>query len=185
MQSNVILRNIRKKSEYENIPALSHFDALPESLQQPWSLLCELAFQTLSEDKIVFSHDDLRTKFQTLSLGSEVFFFGLLQSAESILVDGRGVSFHFLHLTFQEYLAALYLVRQPPSRQLQLCQSYAGSARFEMVWRFFFGINFAICKQTVDPNILKVLVSNVSNNIFLLFHFALEANQGSVDSLVA
>ena len=139
---NVTLRNIQKRPEYERVRSLSHFDALPESLRQPWSLLCELAFQTLSEDKIVFSHEDLSRKFQNLTLDSKLLCFGLLQSAESILVDGHGVSFHFLHLTFQEYLAALYLVRQPTDKQLQLCRSYAGSKRFDMVWRFFLGINF-------------------------------------------
>ena len=187
---NVTLRNIQKRPEYESIHSLSRFDALPESLWQPWSLLCELAFQTLSEDKIVFSHEDLSRKFQNLTLDSELFCFGLLQSAESILIDGHGVSFHFLHLTFQEYLAALYLVRQPPDKQLQQCWSYAGSHRFQMVWRFFFGINFAICKQAINPDIPRVLLNAYSNiylasNTLLLCHFAFEANQGSMDALVA
>ena len=187
---NVALRNIQKRPEYKSICSLPRFDALPESLRQPWSLLCELAFQTLSEDKIVFSHEDLSRKFQNLTSDSELFCFGLLQSAESILVDGHGVSFHFLHLTFQEYLAALYLVRQPPDKQLQQCRSYAGSHRFRMVWRFFFGINFAICKQAINPDIPRVLLNACSNtyldsNTLLLCHFAFEANQGSMDALVA
>ena len=191
---NVILRNIRKKPESENIAALSHFDALPDSLQQPWSLLCEIAFQTLSKDRIIFSYEDLNIKFPNLSLGGEVFSFGLLQSAESILVDGHGVSFHFLHLTFQEFLAALYLVRHPTDKQLQLCQLYAGSEHFVMVWRFFFGIKFVICKQAFDSKILTVLVNNdavsyshryLYDKILLLSHFALEANQKSVDTLIA
>ena len=180
---NVILRNIQKIPKYESIPSLPHFDALPEGLRQPWSLLCEIAFQTLSEDKIVFSHEDLSRTFQGLSLGKEVFCFGLLQSAESILVDGHGVSFHFLHLTFQEYLAALYLVRQPPDKQLQLCQSYARSQRFDMVWRFFFGISFRVYKQPVDSNVLKKLVDTFFYNL-QLFHFAFEANHRSTDILV-
>ena len=148
---NVTLRNIKKKSAYKSIPSLSQFDALPESLQQPWSLLCELAFQTLCEDKIVFSHEDLSMlKFQGISLDSEIFCFGLLQSAESILIDGCGISFHFLHLTFQEYTAALYIVRQPLDKQLQLCWSCAGLKHFQMVWRFFFGISFSVCTQPVN-----------------------------------
>ena len=188
---NIILRNIQKKSEYESIPSLPHFDSLPNSLQQPWSLLCELAFQTLSEDRIVFSHEDLSTRFKNLSLDSEVFFFGLLQSAESILVDGRGVSFHFLHLTFQEYLAALYLVRQPPEKQLQLCGSYAESKRFEMVYRFFFGLNFSVCNKPVDSDVSKLLVGaypdiqHNASNTQTLCHFALEANQGTTTHLIA
>ena len=181
---NVVLRNIQKRPRYDSIPSLSHFDALPESLQQPWSLLCELAFQTLSEDRIVFSHEDLSMRFKNLTLNSEVFCFGLLQSAESILIDGRGVSFHFLHLTFQEYLAALYLVRQPLDKQLQLCWSYAGSKRFDMVWRFFFGISFTICNQSDNSNVAKVLIGYHTLYASNLCHFAFEAKQRSVDILI-
>jgi Ran GTPase-activating protein (RanGAP) involved in mRNA processing and transport len=182
---NVILRNIQKKSEYESIPSLPHFDSLPSSLEQPWSLLCELAFQTLSKDKIVFSHEDLGIN---LTLESEIFSFGLLQSAESVLVDGHGVSFHFLHLTFQEYLAALYLVRQPTDQQLQLCRSHAGSWRFEMVWRFFFGLSFSVCNKPVDVVVSKLLVDaywGYGTNMLLLGHFVLEANQRTINDLIA
>ncbi len=183
---NVVLHNIQKMSRYENIPSLSHFGALPKTLQQPWSLVYELAFQTLSEDKIVFSHEDISVRFQDLAIGSEVFCFGLVQSAESIMVDGHGVSFHFLHLTFQEYLAALYLVRQPTDRQFQLCQSYAKSERFKMVWRFFFGLSFTICDHPVNSDVAKLLVDAYYHQIYTqnLSHFAFEAKHRSVDSLV-
>ena len=183
---NVILRNIRKKSEYKSIPSLPHFDSLPDSLQQPWSLLCELAFQTLSEDKIVFSHKDLAMRFKGLTLDSGISCFGLLQSAESVLVDGYGVSFHFLHLTFQEYLAALYLVRQPTDTQLQLCRSLAESKhlkRFEMVWRFFFGLSFSVCNKPVGVDVSKLLVDNTITTLSLC-HFALEANYRAINDLI-
>ena len=117
-------------------------------------------------------------------MDSGIFCFGLLQSAESVLVDGHGVSFHFLHLTFQEYLAAFYLVRQPTDKQLQLCRrSLAGSKRFEMVWRFFFGLSFSVCNKPVDAGVSKQLVyahhaeyGHIINTLSLC-HFALEANQ--------
>ena len=60
------------------------------------------------------------------SLGASPFWskrilrFGLLQSAESV---GVGISFHFFHLTFQEYLVALYLTRQPTDEQLENFQT--------------------------------------------------------------
>ena len=183
---NVILRNMKKIPQYENVPSLSQFDAVPDSLQQPWSLLCELAFQTLCEDRIIFSYGDVRMNLHNLTLDSKVLCFGLLQLAESIFVDGHGVSFHFLHLTFQEYLAALYLVRQPTDKQLQLCQSYVGSQRFKMVWRFFFGISFTVYDKPVDSNVSKVLLESDCNDITLtLCHYAFEASNRSMDLLVA
>ena len=110
---NVILRNIQKKEAFSSIKNLSNFDSLPESLQQSWWFLCKFAFQALKEDQIAFSEEDLVTIFP-LGL-DKILWFGLLQSSESILETGCGVSFHFLHLTFQEYLAALHLVIQPES----------------------------------------------------------------------
>ena len=77
-------------------------------------------------------------------MDDRVLCFGLLQSTESILETGYGVSFHFLHLTFQEYLAALHLTRQTPDKQLDVFRSHKpkiSSNRFRMVWKFFFGIN--------------------------------------------
>jgi hypothetical protein len=113
----------------------------------------------------------------------------LLQSAESVLVDGHGVSFHFLHLTFQEYLAALYLVKQPTDKQLQLCRSHAGSQRFEIVWRFFFGLSFSVCKKPVGVDVSKLLLDPYvfwhKSHALPLCHFALEANQTTINDLIA
>ena len=109
---NIILRSIHKFPTYENIVSFSSFDDLPETLQQSWWLLCEFAFHTLKKDKLIFSDKELRDFFpQGLSL-DDIHCFGLLQSSVSMLEVGCGRSFHFLHKTFQEYLAALFLVKQ-------------------------------------------------------------------------
>ena len=71
----------------------------------------------------------------------------MLQSAEFVFETGRGVSFHFLHLTFQEYLAAQHLVKQPPNEQVEVFQSNT-SVHFDMIRRFFFGIY--ICETTME-----------------------------------
>ena len=108
---NHIIRSIHKFPTYDNIVSLSSFDDLPETLQQSWWLLCEFAFQTLKEDKLIFSDKELRDFFpQGFSL-DDIHCFGLLQFSVSMLEVGCGRSFHFLHKTFQEYLAALFMVK--------------------------------------------------------------------------
>ena len=185
---NIILRNVQKILKYGELSSLPNFDALPESLKQPWSHLCELAFFTLSEDKIVFSHEDLNERFPHLRLDEEIFCFGLLQSAESIMEVGHGVSFHFLHLTIQEYLAALYAVRQPPDVQLKLIQSHV-CLRFEMVWRFFFGISCTVYggQNGLDAQVSKLLIDAYYSDLTILplYHFGLEANQRDIDFYIA
>ena len=141
---NFILRNIRKLDIYKSILKLPKFDSLPADLRQSWWLLCEFAFRALEKDQFIFSQEELEAFFpEGLALDKRILCFGLLQSAESV---GVGISFHFLHLTFQEYLAALYLTRQTTDKQLENFQTYKPKSmlsqhRFEMVWKFFFGIN--------------------------------------------
>ena len=145
---NVILRNIQKKDAFKNVLSLPNFNALPKDLQQSFKLLCEFAFQSLEKYQIVFSQEELVDFFpKGLDSVEKILCFGLLQSAETVLETGHGVSFHFIHLTFMEYLAALYLVEQPQHGGLsELSQKdndpYAKS-RFTMVWRFFFGFKFS------------------------------------------
>jgi hypothetical protein len=164
----IILRNIRKIDAYCFVLSLPTFDALPADLQQPWWLLCEFAFQALEKDQLVFSREELKAFFpEGLSSDKMILCFGLLQSAESI---GFGISFHFLHLTFQEYLAALHLARQSSDEQLDFFQSHKSpnplspiSNRFIMLIKFFFGINhFEI--SGVNADIIQQMFECIASN---------------------
>ena len=167
---NVIWRNINKTSPCK---ALNKFDDLPESLQQAWWLLCELAFRALEKDKIVFSGEEISTILPQglTALDEKIYCFGLLQSADSILKVGHGLSFHFLHLTFQEYLSALYLTRQPPATYLELL--HTKTKRFAVVWRFLFGMH-KLDYFEISPNVNKLLIDSKIDGLSLC-HCALEA----------
>ncbi len=118
---NIILRNLQKNEAYKSIKSVADFNALPDDLIESWQLLCEFAYRAMEEDQIVFSREKLATFFpQGLALDEKILCFGLLQSAEPILETGCGVSFHFLHQVFQEYLAALHIVKQPYDKQLEI-----------------------------------------------------------------
>ena len=138
----------QKYKECENITSLSSFREIPKVLQTYWWCLCEFAFWAIEKDKIVFSHNETKGFFPEgrTSLDKNVGCFGLLQSFKALLSGGvgQGLSFNFLHLTIQEYLAALHLVRQSSDVQLKVCQSHATNFRFEMVWRFYFGIGYNV-----------------------------------------
>ena len=139
---NIIIRNIRKSLlSNKDAMTLSNFDSIPDELKQSWDLLCEFALSTLKRRQIVFSQDELVSFWPHGSiLDKNVLSFGLLQGVQSLLGVGSGMSFHFLHLTFHEYLAALCLTKQPLEMQKQVCSDYAKTGRFDMVVRFLFGI---------------------------------------------
>ena len=179
---NVMIRNIQKKFAFKNIRSLFNFNALPKDLHQPFWGLCEFAFQMLKKNVIVFSQEEL-VEFlpQGLALDDKILCFGLLQSVETVLETGHGVSFHFLHLTFQEFLASLYLSRQPPETQLEVFRAHCSERHFTLIWRFFFGICFSNTKLEV----IRYLHDNYhSVEELSLCHCAFEAQNDVVKSEV-
>ena len=186
----LILRNIRKVHAYNSVLSLSKFDALPADLQQSWWLLCEFAFQALEKDTLVFSQEELEEFFPEGSSSNGRFLcFGLLQSAESV---GFGMSFHFLHLTFQEYLAALHLARQSQEKQLDLFKLHKSNGlpfkdRFRIVNRFFFGINrfldFNADMSSYIQQIFECIAGEpwLNPDILSLYHCAFEAHNDFIN----
>ena len=145
---NILLRNIRKS--YPSFESITSFDTLPGNLSKSWWHLCKFAFLALARDSIVFSQDELIHFYpQGLNLDKEILCFGLLQYSKPILDTGYGMSFHFLHLTFQEYLAALHFVKQPLNNCL-FESSMATKSHFLMVLRFSSGIFFKNLLVTYD-----------------------------------
>ena len=184
---NVMFRNIQKNDAFKEILSLSNFIALPKDLQQPFWRLCEFAFQMLKKNQIVFSQEEL-VEFlpQGLALDDKILCFGLLQSVETVLETGHGVSFHFLHLTFQEFLASLYLSRQPPETQLEVFRTHCNESHFTLIWRFFFGICFCNteCGTKCDIKQVVYCVPNNFMSMLSLCHCAFEAQNYVVTSEV-
>ena len=191
---NLVLRNIRKIETYVHVLDLTRFESLPTNLQHSWWLMCQFAFQALEKDQLVFSQEELKLFFPTgLAFDKRILCFGLLQSTESV---GFGISFHFLHLTFQEYLAALHLARQPLVKQLEIFhlhkpKDHLSPGRFAMVWRFFFGINqflnFSSDTRSFIQQTFECVAGSVSSayqNILSICHCAFEAHNDIINNEV-
>ena len=115
--------------------------------------------------------------------------FGVLQSSSLEYETGCGVSFNFLHLTIQEYLAALHLMRQPLDFQLEILHSHiqSSSGISDMALQFFFGVLFSrdIEKDSIDSimhhatgmhmSLLERMASAVFPQPLHLSHCAFEA----------
>ena len=138
---NVMLRSLKKTNPETSYIALESFDDIPIAKQEMFWITCAFAYNCLSEDRLVFTESKVASTLpQVLDFSDKFLCLGLLQCARSLLPVGQGLSFHFAHLTIQEFLAALHLVTLPNEEKLKVCEAYAGSIRFDMVWRFVFGL---------------------------------------------
>ena len=202
---NVILRDIKKK--FPDFPiglSLSNFDSIPSQLEPYWWLTCKFAFEALSNDRLVFTEEELASFFPVgLDSSHKFLCFGLLQSARSLLPVGHGLSFHFLHLTFQEYLAALHLVTLSTEEQLEVVRTRGNSSRFATVCRFYFGLGIKkqgscirqVSRKVVclDEKVVDTFLSLSADSSMLYpselallkCHCALEAKNDIVSSTVA
>ena len=85
-----------------------------------------------------------RKDFETLGLSVKNFeTLGLMQRVRELYVgEATAVSYNFLHLTVQEYLAAFHLSQQPVEKQVKHLREYkkATDKQFHMVLRFLCGI---------------------------------------------
>ena len=180
---NLVLRNIRKLDTYKSVSELLKFDSLPADLQQSWWLLCEFAFEALEKDQLVFSEEDAELDLEVF-VSKGLARFGLLQAAESECGDK---SFHFLHLTFQEYLAALHLTRQPTDKQHEIFQSHL-KYRSVMFLKFFFGLNDFSSDTAIVSDILQMLEDKVpdilSDTPLTFCHCAFEAQNNLINDKI-
>ena len=115
---------------------------LPKRVLEDLQRLCGLAYEGVSQQKIVFS-----------SLPEGVSTLGLLQTVPQVYNEGEGrVSYNFLHYTVQEYLAALHLSHLQPYQLISITdtnyrrlvtgygRSYYEATQFRTTFQFLAGI---------------------------------------------
>ncbi len=175
---SIILRNLKKK--IPDCPInLNSFDEVPNALQDTFWLICEFAYECLLLNQLVFSEVELSSRLP--EVGDKLYCFGLLQSARSLLPVGHGLSFHFAHLTIQEFLAALHLATLPNEEKLKIVEANADSGRFDMVWRFMFGLasKYRASRSdmviSLDDGLMDQFLIAKNHMVLALCHVAFEA----------
>lgn len=111
------------------------------------SILSELAFEQMSDESLLLSKKKLENKShqnypENHSLREDIINFGLLTPTSSDVSKPK-TKFYFVHLTFQEFLAALYIsvkLRAGDEEIKQYILQNRYSARHEMVWWFVAGL---------------------------------------------
>lgn len=104
--------------------------SLPGEVSHQFVELCKVAFNGLCKQKLTW--DDLPSDFHHL---------GFMTKSSSILVEkGPEIHFNSLHLTIQEFVAAVHVSYQPSCKQQELYQLYGHLQHFQVLWRFVAGL---------------------------------------------
>ena len=126
-----------------NLPAINL--RVPSDVHRNFVDMCHLAFSGIveaTEVKLIFSESELPEHFDNL---------GFMDSVTDLYVTGETVSSHnFLHLTFQEFFAAVHISTMSKEQQLQYFmegKSDSGSkgGRLNVVLKFLAGLQKLDC----------------------------------------
>ena len=110
------------KSGYLLRNTIKHLTDLPEPHNKIVEQLSKLALKTLNNNQLVFTYDEMKlTCPDIITTPGAINGFGFLQAVEHFGLTGKTVTFNFLHLTIQEYLAAHYIMNYlPPDEEICL-----------------------------------------------------------------
>jgi len=154
------------------------FDSLndfPPEIQEEFNSLCFIAYKGRENGQVVFSSRELKDYGITnMSISG----LGLLLIAPNPSVYGREKSFNFLHLTLQEFCAAVYISRLSPAQQLKCYEAQHCNSNFNMIWKFYSGIT-KLKNNEVFSNMLpsKSINSPYGRRKTVdLLHYVYEAN---------
>ena len=131
----LLLRYLKDKEEYKDTCTnINSFKDLPQPVYDQFCEICKIAYTGIMTAKTELIFQDFPSDFDPL---------GLMQSCPELYVDrGASVSYNFLHLTVQEYLAAYHISQQSRDEQVAFMEEEMRDNIFELkvVVRFLAGL---------------------------------------------
>ena len=135
--NHTLLRNLiryEKELDYD----LESPDDLQGRDKEIFDKICKLAFEKTAASRQVFKKKEIRNIFGDASSGSETM--GLITIDQIASICGFDKLYTFLHLTFQEYLAAYHISKLEEEKQLEVINQYSQKKHMIVVWKFYCGL---------------------------------------------
>ena len=132
-----ILRFIQKIDS----KVITNVAKLPFPHNKVFEELAKLAYKGLKFDKIVFSLDEIEELCPNLAMTSSNWNgLGLLKAVKYFNTEFGNVTFHFLHFSIQEYLAAWYISTIKHKKQIKLLKETFWLHHYYNTWIMYVGI---------------------------------------------
>ena len=111
---------------------------LPEPHNQLYVSICKLAFEMTKSSKQVMTQTEVKNFFHLHPTDRDCL--GLITIDKMAMMCGFQKLYTFLHLTFQEFLAAFYLTSLDEGKQLKLIKQFESETQMKQVWKFYCGL---------------------------------------------
>ena len=129
----------QRAREMEPIQSIKSFKDLCEKDKAQFDKICKLAFQMLTESQQFISQRDTEIPLCGDS-ENDMGVLGLITVEHIYKLYGVDNMYTFLHLTFQEYLAAVYVAQLGKEGQLKVVYEYKSKSELKNMWKFVWGI---------------------------------------------
>ena len=134
---------VRFIKRHENHSTIIDIAKLPHPHDKVFLELAKLAYEALKTDKIVFTLPEIEEECPNLIMTTSNWNgLGLLKAVQcfSTEVGNDQVTFHFLHFSIQEYMAAWYISKLSDRKQIKLLQKTFWEHRYYNTWIMYVGI---------------------------------------------
>ena len=134
----LLMQHLSKKMEdHKQSHNIQSLEDVPPDVKKELQAICKLAWEGIVEQKLTFTSNAVSVG--TLALMCEV---KELHSGE----DSK-LSYHFIHLTLQEFLSAYHICQLPLEKQQQIIEEHMEVSHLNTVVKFYFGL----CKHNDLP----------------------------------
>ena len=136
--------------------------------------MCRLAWEGIIKKQLTFSESDVLA-----ALGGDTL--RLMEKVEELYggEDGQ-FSYHFIHLTLQEFLSAYHITQLPQDKQDQVIRKHVKIGHLNMVVRFYFGLTQP--NHFTSAMISEHLTAEYSGEA-TTYHWLFEAGDGVPEEL--
>ena len=151
---------------------LETLDDLPPLHRSRYLGVCEVAFKMTLSTKQVMRQAEVKSLLATIE---EKELFGLITVDNIATMCGFQDVYTFLHLTFQEFLAAYYISSLEEKEQMVIIEEHGRAMQMKQVWKFYCGL----VEFDASGSKFKTLVSQAQHGALHRIQCSFESQQPS------
>ena len=127
----LLMQNLSsRKAEDSKSWKIRSLEEVPADVKEGLFKMCRLAWEGIVEQQLTFGSDVVGGDTLGLMDGIRELYGG----------EDSQLSYHFIHLTLQEFLSAYHITQLPQEKQEQIIRKHVDTGHLNMVVRFYFGL---------------------------------------------